>query len=87
MFKSAVKKYGSEAAARKWVLPANESHHVLGIALDVIPQSGATWLQKNGKQWGLCRMYVNEWWHFEYNPSYTSGCPALRADASVGEPR
>ena len=85
LFAEAVTKYGSETEASKWVAPPNASHHPWGIAIDVnYPNepSGAAWLEANGAKFGLCRMYKNEWWHFE--PVIAPGwkCPALIANAT-----
>ncbi|WP_084508038.1 M15 family metallopeptidase [Nocardia pseudovaccinii] len=79
-----VRTYGSPEEARRWVLPPNESTHVQGRAIDVGPQAGAQWLEANGNRWGLCRIYQNEWWHFELATAPGGACPALRADASGG---
>lgn len=65
LYEAAVAKYGSAAAARRWVLPPGESAHVLGEAVDVGPPSGAAWLDEHGVRFGLCRRYDNEPWHFE----------------------
>ena len=86
LFERAVKKYGSEAAAAKWVLPPDISHHPLGLALDInYPKdpAGAQWLEKNGYRFGLCRVFENEWWHFEATTSPGKRCPALLPDASA----
>jgi hypothetical protein len=85
LFASAVKKYGSESEAAKWVAPPYVSHHPWGIAIDVnYPNEpvGAGWLEINGATFGLCRVYENEWWHFE--PSIAPGgtCPALLPNAT-----
>ncbi len=79
-----VRNYGSPEEARRWVLPPNESTHVQGRAIDVGPQAGAQWLEAKGNRWGLCRIYQNEWWHFELATAPDGACPALRADASEG---
>jgi D-alanyl-D-alanine carboxypeptidase len=68
MFEDEVRRSGSATSARMLVLPAAESAHVRGIALDVRPYEGARWLEKHGPRWGLHRVYDNEWWHFEYHP-------------------
>ena len=85
LYKQAVKKYGSEAEAAKWVLPPAYSTHTWGIALDVNFRTklkkGALWLDKNGYKWGLCRVYDNEWWHFESNVAPGSKCPKRWKDA------
>ena len=85
LFAQAVKKYGSEKEASKWVAPPLISHHPWGIAIDVnYPDEpiGAGWLETNGYKFGLCRVFENEWWHFE--PVIAPGwkCPALVPDAT-----
>ncbi|WSG63155.1 M15 family metallopeptidase [Nocardia sp. NBC_01730] len=74
--------YGSPEATRRWVLPPAESTHVSGRAIDVGPQQGAQWLEANGNRWGLCRMFDNEWWHFELATVPGVDCPPMRPDAS-----
>ncbi|REH55938.1 D-alanyl-D-alanine carboxypeptidase-like protein [Kutzneria buriramensis] len=80
LFLEAVRSYGSERAARQWVLPPEESSHVRGRALDVRPTEGARWLERHGGRFGLYRTYANEWWHFEYWPEYrgTGKQPPMR---------
>ncbi|BCB75492.1 hypothetical protein GCM10022251_28870 [Phytohabitans flavus] len=68
LFAEAVHRMGSPKAARRWVLPAHESRHVAGTALDVRPTEGARWLERHGARHRLYRVYDNEWWHFEYRP-------------------
>ena len=85
MFANAVRKYGSVAEASKWVAPPLISHHPWGTAIDVnYPDEpiGAGWLEVNGSKFGLCRVFENEWWHFE--PTIAPGwkCPALVPDAT-----
>lgn len=85
LFKAAVKKYGSEEAASHWVLPPTASHHPMGLAIDVnYPNDliSTLWLEKNGFTYGLCRAYVNEWWHFEGLSAPGQPCPPMIADAS-----
>lgn len=86
LFADAVKKYGDESEAAKWVLPAQFSHHPAGLAIDVnYPRdpAGAKWLEVNGSRFGLCRVYGNEWWHFEGVIGPGGICPAMSADARV----
>jgi hypothetical protein len=86
LFADAVKKYGSESEAAKWVLPAQFSHHPDGLAIDVnYPKDpiGAKWLEDHGARFGLCRVYANEWWHFEGVIAPGSKCPPQSADARV----
>jgi hypothetical protein len=73
-----VKQLGSPEAARKYALPANESAHVMGYAMDIAPPPAASWLESTKGEFGLCRRYADETWHFEYQAAYkTKGCPAL----------
>ena len=85
LFAQAVRKYGSVQEASKWVAPPLVSHHPWGVAIDVnYPDEpvGAGWLEVNGSKFGLCRVFENEWWHFE--PVIAPGwkCPALVPDAT-----
>jgi hypothetical protein len=72
-----VKRFGSEEQARKYVLPPDLSNHVKGFAIDIQPQSSAAWVERSAGSYGWCRRYENEPWHFEYDPAYSKGCPAL----------
>ena len=88
LFAQAIKKYGSAAEASKWVSPPLVSHHPWGVAIDVnYPNEpvGAGWLEVNGAKFGLCRVFDNEWWHFE--PVIAPGwkCPALVPDATFSK--
>ncbi|MFM1844002.1 MAG: hypothetical protein RLZ78_82 [Actinomycetota bacterium] len=85
LFANAVRKYGSASEASKWVAPPLISHHPWGVAIDVnYPDEpvGAGWLEIHGYKFGLCRVFENEWWHFE--PVIAPGwkCPALVPDAT-----
>ncbi|MFX4273842.1 D-alanyl-D-alanine carboxypeptidase family protein [Propionibacteriaceae bacterium Y1685] len=77
LFESEISRTGSRKAALKRVLPAKSSMHVRGGAIDVKPQAGATWLEKHGNEWGLCRRYENEWWHFELMTEPGGDCPTM----------
>jgi D-alanyl-D-alanine carboxypeptidase len=66
IFTKEVRRTGSVRAARRRVLPPEESRHVQGLALDVRPSEGARWLERHGGRYGLYRVHDNEWWHFEY---------------------
>jgi LAS superfamily LD-carboxypeptidase LdcB len=73
-----VDQLGSPQAARMYALPPNESAHVKGYAMDIAPPSAAAWLEATKGQFGLCRRYEDETWHFEYQSRYKmQGCPAL----------
>ena len=78
LFEAAVRKYGSESEAAKWVLPPKFSKHPRGLAIDVNYPDGRTealWLERNGSRFGLCRVYANEWWHFEGVIAPGQACP------------
>ena len=75
MFAAEVRRAGSRSAARRRVLPPEESAHVAGIAVDVRPTGGAQWLERHGRRYHLYRRYDNEWWHFEYRPEYAGHAP------------
>jgi hypothetical protein len=84
LFKRAIAKYGSAEEASKWVLPPDKSHHPDGIALDVNypgDPEDTKWLELNGYKFGLCRVYKNEWWHFEPLVAPGEECPPLVANA------
>jgi len=88
LFAQAIKKYGSVEKATRWVLPPNISHHPWGVAIDVnYPDQpvGAGWLEIHGSRFGLCRVFKNEWWHFE--PVIAPGwkCPKMLLDATYGD--
>ena len=86
LFEKAVDKYGNESEAAKWVLPAPYSHHPQGLALDINypgEPKGAEWLELNGFNFGLCRVYANEWWHFEGVIAPGQMCPPLAPNALV----
>lgn len=85
LFANAVRKYGSATEASKWVAPPLISHHPWGVAIDVnYPDEpvGAGWLEIHGSKFGLCRVFENEWWHFEAVIAPGWKCPALVPDAT-----
>jgi zinc D-Ala-D-Ala carboxypeptidase len=76
----AVAKYGSEAEAARWVATVDTSPHVSGDAID-LGHSARAWLAKHGARYGLCQIYANEPWHYEFRPdASTHGCPPMYAD-------
>jgi LAS superfamily LD-carboxypeptidase LdcB len=83
LFLEAVSRYGSEAAAARWVATPETSAHVSGNAVDLGPAEAATWLSQHGTRFGLCQIYRNEPWHYELRPAAVEeGCPAMFADPS-----
>jgi hypothetical protein len=81
LLRQAVSKYGSEQNAARWVAPADTSSHVSGHAVDIGPSRATAWLSKHGAEYGLCRIYRNEPWHYELRPeAIDDGCPSKYAD-------
>lgn len=73
LFADAVKKYGSEKAARKWVAPAGKSRHNHGGAADLRYDTDAArnWAQDNAQNYGLNFRMSWEPWHIELHPNHT----------------
>lgn len=74
LFAAAVKKYGSEEAARKWVAPPGRSNHNHGKAADLswngeslknAPAWVVKWVHQNAGTYGLNFPLNNENWHIE----------------------
>ena len=81
LLRDAVLTYGSEAEASRWVATPSTSAHVSGDAVDIGPSGAAAWLSEHGAEYGLCRIYGNEPWHYELRPeAIDHGCPAVYAD-------
>lgn len=83
LFDNAVETYGSEDVARQYVARTEDSTHVTGAAVDIGSPAAQEWLAERGAEWGLCRTYANEPWHFERATSPGSACPPALADATV----
>jgi len=83
LLRDAVAKYGSERAAAGWVATPDTSSHVSGDAVDVGPSRATAWLSRHGAEYGLCRIYRNEPWHYELRrEAINHGCPSKYADPS-----
>ncbi|TIW56676.1 MAG: hypothetical protein E5V54_11185 [Mesorhizobium sp.] len=74
LFAGAVAKYGSAAAARKWVAPPGHSKHNEGMAVDLsyngqslshAPQDVIDWVHENAGKYGLYFPMKYEPWHIE----------------------
>lgn len=74
LWQAALKKYGSVAAARRWVAPPGHSRHEMGIAADLswkgqslreAPDEVVTWIHENAAKHGLHFPLGNENWHIE----------------------
>jgi hypothetical protein len=63
------------------VATAETSPHVSGDAVDIGPSDATEWLSEYGAEYGLCRIYGNEPWHYELRPEAVhNGCPPMYAD-------
>lgn len=96
LYQDAVKRYGSESEARKWVAPPGGSPHHSGRAIDFYlgdknssrnveslrKKPAYLWLTKYARQFGFYP-YEREPWHWEYNPP-ASG--RLEGTAPAGKP-
>jgi LAS superfamily LD-carboxypeptidase LdcB len=80
LFAAAVKKYGSENAARKWVAPPGNSYHNHGEAVDLAwngqslqnaPREVIDWVHQNAGKYGMYFPMAHEPWHIE--PKGTRG--------------
>jgi len=78
----AVATYGSYDAARAFVQTPQASKHVTGQAVDMGGEGADQWLINNGAQFGLCRIYANELWHFELAADRYGVCPPLLPNAA-----
>jgi hypothetical protein len=81
----AIRKYGSEEEALRWVKTPDDSSHVTGDAVDLGPTNAASWLDQHGSDYGLCRTYANELWHFELATTPGGRCPRMDSDAAGGD--
>jgi hypothetical protein len=81
LLREAVSEYGSEEEAARWVATPDTSAHVSGDAVDIGPSDATEWLSEHGDEYGLCRIYGNEPWHYELRPeAIDHGCPPMYAD-------
>ncbi|WP_374009434.1 M15 family metallopeptidase [Leifsonia sp. LS-T14] len=80
LFAQAVRDYGSEDEAEKWVKRGSDSAHVRGEAVDIADAGAMDYLNRYGSAWGLCQVYANEAWHFELRTRPGGECPAQSAD-------
>jgi hypothetical protein len=76
LWSAAVKRYGSEAAARRWVAPPGGSSHNTGLAVDLSygdrgpglggkKTAAVDWAHKNARAFGLHFRLGHEDWHIE----------------------
>lgn len=88
LYAEALKKYGSEQEARRWVAKPGNSKHEKGTALDVDYKQGETvsLLISTGllKKYNFTKPLSNEPWHIEYG-SGSVGAAAGAAAGAVGD--
>ena len=82
LFDEAVRTYGSEEEARRYVSTPDVSAHVTGDAVDIGPTEADDWLNRHGADYGLCQTFANEIWHFELTTTPGGECPAMLPDSS-----
>jgi len=82
LFEEAVRTYGSEGEARRYVSTPDASAHVTGDALDIGPTEAAEWLSRHGSAYGLCQVFANEIWHYELATTRGGECPEMLPDSS-----
>lgn len=84
LWSAAVKKYGSEAAARKWVAPPGKSNHNRGVAVDL--GGDLSLAHRLAPQFGLTFPMGHEPWHVE--PAGARGVSAghTHVDPATGPP-
>ena len=81
LLREAVSKYGSEDEAARRVATAATSPHVSGDAVDIGHSDATEWLSRHGAEYGLCRIYLNEPWHYELRTdAMDHGCPRMYAN-------
>lgn len=89
LFADALKKYGSESAARKWVAKPGGSRHETGLAADIDGTSGSgsnSWFRSQANndilsKFGLWKPLSNENWHVE---AIETGYPSLKIRNGAG---
>jgi len=86
LWDEALRKYGSAAAARRWVAPPGHSQHNKGEAFDLqfdSPEARA-WVHEHAKEFGLTFPMSNEDWHIErsetrgQNPNWQDDATRLK---------
>jgi len=82
LFAEAVRRYGSEEEARRYVATPDMSAHVTGDAVDIGPTDADDWLSRHGVDYGLCQVFANEIWHYELATGPGGRCPDLLPDGS-----
>lgn len=87
LFSDALAKYGSEAAARKWVAPPGKSRHNHGLAVDLkyLDDTARQWAHQNAANFGLHFPMSHEPWHIEMVGSRGKSLPTPAAPGNVAQ--
>lgn len=85
LYEAALKKYGSESAARKWVAPPGRSQHNFGKAVDLgyLSPRAKAWVHENASQFGLHFPMAHEPWHVEMVGGRDSGGVEVAANVAA----
>lgn len=89
LFNQAVKKYGSERAARKWVAPAGKSKHNHGGAMDLryADPRARKWAHANASRFNLNFPMSHEPWHIELSKNAGGGAIGVVPGTPVEAPK
>jgi hypothetical protein len=87
LLREAIEKYGSKAAAARWVATPETSPHVQGKAIDIGRSDATAWLSEHGAAYGLCQIYDNEPWHYELRPEAVENGSPPRYPDPTHDPR
>lgn len=84
LWNDAVAKYGSEAAARRWVAPPGKSQHNFGNAADLkyLSEDARQWAHANAEKYGLTFPLSNEDWHIEVAGARDGTAPTPKGSMS-----
>lgn len=85
LWNDALKKYGSESAARKWVAPPGRSRHGMGQAIDWSygSQAARNWVRENATRFGGEFPLAHEPWHMELAGARNGKAPTTGPAAVV----
>lgn len=86
LYRNAVLKYGSPAAARRWVAPPGHSRHNSGMAADLRYASpeARKWAHENAARYGLGFRMGHEPWHIEPLQNWAGALPGMAPANQTG---
>lgn len=87
LWTAALEKYGSAAAARKWVAPPGNSQHNFGRAADLryANDNARSWAHQNAGAYGLTFRMGHEPWHIE--PAAGAAPAGIAASSAMALPQ